>query len=492
MTSPIGMYGGYKYESVEARSLGSITRDSYDYRDQGKLLSKLTGDVSYMAAYMRKMQKGIDDANQNFIQQIQSFINDIIVIFGGGGDTGLDFGDLKYILQAIGALFGFDTSSGLPLPVNLFQAAWHFFSNYIFPVENFHEVIDEIIDAAIATTLDLFGEVPILGQALQQLAVIISNIRDSLGPLTDALDRLFGAFDGDWQTGDFGAFTPLWDSVLAFFGVITGPILTALLPILEIIATWSVPFINALADVIDVITNVINAITGGLDFTNFTDENFNILTVVPTIIANFISNGLLGPNSFLNAFNLFGFLPPGLIPFLPVSHIGNDNPELLGQGAFGSADTIAPGGTGWVWDGTTGKGANGSVKATANGTARMLVSDPIYVSNTQKLDLSVWIKWASVAYTGNNHVQLFINSYSGPNHSDYISGTAISSQTFTGANQSTWQQLSGTHTVGTGVTYVRVALKVNSNITAGNIWFDDVSAKKSGQIQQSWISGLVE
>lgn len=490
MTQALG--GGYKYESQETRALGSITRESYDYRDQGKLLSKLTSDVSYLAAYSRKMQKGIDDANQNFVQQIQSFIRDIFVLFGGGGDTGLDFGDLKYLLQAIGALLGFDSVGGIPLPINLFQAAWHFFSNYILPVDNFHEVIDMIIDAAIATILDLFGEVPILGQALQQLAVIISNIRDALGPLTDALDEIFGVFDGDWLSGDFGIFEPLWTAVTDFFGVITGPIVLALTPILQVIATWSMPFIESLTYIVQVAASLIKMLTGSMTFDDFTLTNFDPITAVTTMISNFISNGLLGPDSPFSAFNLFGLIPPGLIPFLPVSHIGNDAPELLGESAFGSAGSIAPGGEGWQWDGTTGHTSNGSVKATANAKQLTLVSDPIYSGETQQLDLGMWIKWASAAYTGTNHVTLAINKYTGPTHNDYIGTTAIVNQTFTGANQSTWQHLTGTYTVPAGVTYIRVALKVNSNVTAGNVWFDDVSAKKTGLMQMSWVDGLFD
>lgn len=191
MTSSVSAnYGGYRYESSESRALGGITTESYDYRDQGKTIAKLTGDVSYLAGYMRKMQKGIDSANQNVIQQIQSFINDIIAILAGGGDTGLDFGDLKYILQAFGALFGFDFTNGLVLPINLFDAAWHFFSQYVLGVENFGEAINQFIDNAIAGVLDLFGEIPIVGTALRQLAAIITAIRDAINTTIDAVGQL--------------------------------------------------------------------------------------------------------------------------------------------------------------------------------------------------------------------------------------------------------------------------------------------------------------
>lgn len=205
MTAFLG--AGYQPESREARTLGSFSADKFAYQDQQKNLIQLNNAVGYMSGYMRKMQKGIDDANKNFIQQIQGLISEIFVLFAGGGDTGFDFGDLRYIFQAIGALFGF--GNGI-LPINLFQAAWHFVSNYVFPTDNFHDLINLIIDGAIASILDIFGEVPILGQALQQLAVIISAIRDALGPLIDFIDAVFSGFGG-FDIGD-----PV-GSVFAFF-----------------------------------------------------------------------------------------------------------------------------------------------------------------------------------------------------------------------------------------------------------------------------------
>ena len=167
-------YGSYKYESPEARALGTITSESYD-KDQAKNLIKLNNDVSYMAAYMRKMQKGIDDANQNVIQQIQSFINDIVVLIGGGSAQGFDFGDLRYILQMIGALLGIGEQD---FPLSAFESAWHMLSTYIFPSAQFEDVINALIDSAIGGILDLFGEVPIAGEALQQLAAVILSVRD--------------------------------------------------------------------------------------------------------------------------------------------------------------------------------------------------------------------------------------------------------------------------------------------------------------------------
>lgn len=435
MSAPFGMYGGYKYESPESRSLGSITKESYDYRDQGKFLSKMAGDVSYMASYMRKMQKGIDDANQNFVQQLQSMINDVLVIAGGGGDTGLDFGDLKYVIQAFFSLFGFDLSSGLPLPLNLFQAAWHFFSNYIVPVNNFKEVIDMIIDGAIATVLDIFGDVPILGQALQQLAVIISNLRDAFGPLITALDKIFGIFSGDWMTGDFGLFDPLWDAVTNFFGVITGPIVAALVPILEIIATWSVPFINLLAQVVEWASDFIGLFTFGLT---------------------------------------------------PVGHIGDTQPNLFVAPGFGYASNVAPG-NGWVQDPTKGRTEGGSVRVTANGIDKRLLSNAIPVSAGQELDISIWVQWFGLSYTGTPirvKVDRLVNG-------GIVGTDDLAAPTVTGSNQTSWVQVAGHYVVPAGCDKISVELYVSSTTTAGNVWWDDASAKKTGTINQSWITNLI-
>lgn len=470
MTSPMGFFntGGYRYESAESRSLGSITRESYDYRDQGKFLSKMAGDVSYMAAYMRKMQKGIDDANQNFIQQIQSFINDIFVLIGGGGDTGLDFGDLKYIFQAVGALFGFDQGNGLP--INLFGAAWHFFSNYIFPLDNFQEVINMIIDQAIATILDLFGEVPIIGEALQQLAVIISNIRDGLLPLIDVIEDVLEIFGGNLTTGDLGFLGELIDSLMNIFGDILGPVSAALKPVFETMASWTEPFIEALSQIVEVVTNLIRSITGGLDFTNLTNENFNFFTMIFEIIGNLIRNGLTA--------------------IIPIGHLTSQTVEILTEPGFGSTDAISEG-EGWAHDPTIGRNSLGSARATAAGVQREILSLRQPVREDQKISFNIWTIWALASFTGSNHLSIGVKTYD--ENDSWLSSVTLGNRTLNTATQATWQQILGAdYIIPDGVSYVRLFIRVNSNVSAGTIWFDDASGKKTGVIQQSWIAGLLD
>ena len=297
---------GYKMESKESSALRSINTESYDYRDQAKLLTKLTGDVSYLAQYTRQMQQGIDAANDNFIQQLQDFINEILILIGGGGDTGFDFGDLKYIFQAIGALFGFDTQTGIAsiFPINLFSAAWHFISTYIFPVDNFGEFVDFLIDQFIATILDAFGDIPILGQALQQLVVWITQIRD----LIAAFNEMFWSWTESLANFIVETVTWLWETFvdwtepiatfisstvsflwglfefwtapivawitdsLTFLGDLfaewTEPIVTWVVTSLtwlnELFTGWTVAVVNAISESIDWLTSMFNGWTGDL------------------------------------------------------------------------------------------------------------------------------------------------------------------------------------------------------------------------------------
>jgi len=301
-----GPGSGYKMESKESSALRSINTDSYDYRDQAKLLTKLTGDVSYLAQYTRQMQQGIDAANDNFIQQLQDFINEILILIGGGGDTGFDFGDLKYIFQAIGALFGFDTQTGIAsiFPINLFSAAWHFISTYIFPVDNFGEFVDFLIDQFIATILDAFGDIPILGQALEQLFVWITQIRDLIGAfnemfgswvkstvdfvydtvvwivetfvewtepiatfISSTVGFLWGLFESwtaplvEWITESL---TFLWELFSEWTEPIVTWVVTSLTWLNELFTGWTVAVVNAISESIDWLTSLFNGWTGDL------------------------------------------------------------------------------------------------------------------------------------------------------------------------------------------------------------------------------------
>lgn len=487
-----GQYGAYKYESQESRALKTITADSYN-KDQAKNLIQLNQNSEYMAQYLRKLQKGVDDANQNVIESAQGLISDLIVLLGGGGATGLDFGDLKYVFQAIGALFGFTNSEGnIQLPVNVFQAAWHFFSTYIVPVGNFGAVIDQLIDAAIAQIIPMFGDIPIIGEAVQQFAVILSDLRDAFAPIGGAVNAFFDFIGGDVIGGTLGWFADLITGLFDIFAPILGPANHVLSQIFSVISGWTVPFVQAIEHILEVATNMIRSLTGGLDYSDFTDAHFNIFTVIPEIIGNFLRNGLLGISSALDAKNLFGVLKAFHIPQLPFSHIGNSNVNLLTEPGFTSEDSIRLG-EGWIRDATVGHNSPGAAKATASTTGldRIIHSEPIPVSWEQTIRTSVWVRWMGLLYTGTNPITMDLIRYQDGNE---ISRTTLASVTSPAVNQSAWMQINGTDYIvpNDGTDEVVLQLRLRGTCNSGSIWFDDADLRKvSNGLPQNWILNLV-
>lgn len=308
MTSP-GQYGSHQYQSPETRALASITAESYD-KDQAKTLIKLKNDVGYMAAYMRKMQKSIDQANENFIQQIQSFIADFIVLLGGGSLTTIDFGDLRYVIQAIGALLGFQTVAGIPIPINLFTAAWNFFGIYIAPTQQFADVINELIDAAISIIIDALGEIPVLGQSIQQLAAWLIEIRDALWPLVDTVFLLIDTLSGQPGTAPEDVMTGLFDQIINI--LLTTPdvllqVTTAVVDLLvetpEILLGLLNGLIQLLIDSPDILTTLLNSLV-------------NLLLSLPDVLEQLLT-GLI--TLLLELPNMMGELLAALINLLLVT-----------------------------------------------------------------------------------------------------------------------------------------------------------------------------
>ena len=211
MTAPSPyQYGNVQYQSPTDKALSSINRNSYAYKQQGQVVSKLIGDVSFIADNQRKMQKGIDQANENVVQQIQSLVNDVVVLFGGGSpDEVVDLGDLKYVFQGIGALFGLgDGEGGIQLPFNLFDAASHFITQFLFPSMDWEYGFNTGIDNFISIMLNVVDgiHVPFITEAAQEFAVMLSGFRDDILKAIDWLEDLFNRM---WKL-----ICALWDYVL--------------------------------------------------------------------------------------------------------------------------------------------------------------------------------------------------------------------------------------------------------------------------------------
>lgn len=551
MTSPLGQYGAAGYESPEARTLGKFATDKFSYREQAKNIIELNNAVGYMSAYMRKMQRGIDDANRNFVQDIQALINDLIVLLGGGGDTGFDWGDLKYVIQAIGALFGFVNDEGeITVPINLFNAAWYFFSTYILPVQNFTDAINFIVDGLIASVLDIFGEVPVVGQALQQLAVIISDIRDLLNPVAAALQALLDSLSLD--IGDVpgiqnyfgGVFKPIFDALNDALQGINLPDFSLLL---HEIALWTLPFVETIANVINALAYFVNVLTGAekaeglqdilIDLvstataagTDATEALANVAQVAADLVTAIVAitgNGDLlslttyfdNLKSFLPDFSTPGFdpvqemidwindalLPTGLfgsavsaiinairpesLAQVPLSSITNTNPNLLWNGGFDDAVSIASG-SDFSHDATVGRTAPfGSARVVFNGTDRKpLWGNEILAMPGDVLTFTGYVRYENVVVSLGNSLELYATAWRA--NDAMIEEVLIGGVNGSGTNLS-WTQLTGNYTPPAQTAYVTMELKARSFATSGTGWFDDCQITKTPAFQMDWVKDL--
>jgi len=192
-------------------------------------------------------------------------------------------------------------------------------------------------------------------------------------------------------------------------------------------------------------------------------------------------------------------IPQHRIPSIPVSHLGADNPNLLVGGGFDNEENIDYASS-YVWDGTVGNTGTGSVKVIGDGTTQTLFSNSIAVLSGDTFDVGGYVKWFGVTSTG-TAIQLIAVAYSG---SSTVSSTVIGSVSgliagsnstgYSGANAGGWLNLSGTWNYDSGVPStvdsIRLKLVVSNTVAAGTVWWDDLSAYKTGILTGSLVTGL--
>lgn len=431
-----GTYGGLRYQSPTTRALGTITDDQYQkvYNDQAALTSKLVNDVSFISANLRKVQQQADQADENVIQQLQDFINDITVIMGGQGDTGFDFGDFKYVLEAYGALFDFIGPDGkIQTPVNLNAATQNFFNQYLFGGQNWQQAFDSATDQEIATMLDILGEVPILNQAAQQLAVIISKNRDDIDTIANVFNAFFQAFNiAPGGTFDLATFLNATNSLYTgLAGLYSDVNFGTYQPIFEQMSRWDQSVIDA---------------------------------IVKLSVGDW----------------------SGLKVLLPISQLTNIQPNLVDDSDFPDIGSVGSGDPNWSYDPTIGRTSLGSAKLLLDGQFHSLTNGKkIAVNELDTVEISIWIKWAGVTSSG-TPIQLILKCSDG---SLYVVATSALATSSGG-----WVQLTGSQLIPqfSGIDWAKIGVASTATATAGHVWFDDSSFTTPGTlIPQEWINNLL-
>lgn len=213
------------------------------------------------------------------------------------------------------------------------------------------------------------------------------------------------------------------------------------------------------------------AFMNGLDFTQ---PDFNPLDAARVFVTNVI-------RPFLST--IFAWVRPEWLPQVSLFSIGDSQPNLLAEGDF--RDLITLDGGGHYWDGTDGRTVNGCAAVNADGVDHVIVSNPVPVSEEQKLNCGGHVSHAG-AY-GTDIIEISLITYlDNTIVSTHVLGTLSPS-----GDDTDWSQsISGTYTVPSGVDAVAMQLRVTSGATAGVVKFDDCWVKKQQLLKIPFIDTL--
>lgn len=178
--------------SREVWFLRQVERQEYS-SDFVQNITQLNNTMTSVSKYLIGMQKGIDDLDRDIFEVIQDFIEEIIIIFGGGegGDSGFLWGDLKYIFQAIGGLFGLGNGI-LAVPAAMAQ---FLFSTFLAPLAGFAAAVGGIVAGAVGAVMGGFGTVldAIFGTIDNDYVAdlpIVNDHSQTIGQMRAELDQL--------------------------------------------------------------------------------------------------------------------------------------------------------------------------------------------------------------------------------------------------------------------------------------------------------------
>lgn len=192
-----------------------------------------------------------------------------------------------------------------------------------------------------------------------------------------------------------------------------------------------------------------------------------------------------------------GTVQTNAVSVAPATSVAVADTNLLIVQNFNDAGTVAEHGQ-WTWSGDDGHITAGCAKWEFNGGGQDdLVSNEVTVVASERIQVTVWVKWSGLTYTGSTPVVLGVEKYrksrdaetGGVTYLD-VGGTDVAALTSPAADGD-WKELSGTYTVPTsGVDQIRARLRVKAAVSAGAVLWDEIELKKLDLIPDSAVPGL--
>lgn len=295
------------------------------------------------------------------------------------------------------------------------------------------EILEELAESLVNFLVDNVEKIPILGD----LVKVLKELLDTNGNGHLELEDLLGLLTG----------RGILDGLAALFGGNNG-----------------LPF----GDIFAGLQQMFGGLTPGGKF-----DAAELIGDLPMTIVNTL-RGLISA-----VFDL------GLLRITPNMIFGGNSDNLLLASDFKAAESMVVG-DGWFWDGVEGRTAPGSAKATASGNRLVQLSNLVRVEEGQKVDVAGWVKWSGVSASG-DAFRVECQCYNGASTAASLPVGVISSPAASGG----WQQINGQVTVPASVDGVRVRIAVEAAVTAGSVWWDDVTAVRVGTMPQNFITNLI-
>jgi len=192
-----------------------------------------------------------------------------------------------------------------------------------------------------------------------------------------------------------------------------------------------------------------------------------------------------------------GTVQTNAVSVAPATSVSIADTNLLIVQNFNDANTVAQHGQ-WTWFGDDGHITLGCARWDYNGSGQDdLVSNEVSVVPSEKIQVTVWVKWSDLTYTGSAPVVLGVEKYrkardAATGNVTYldVGGTDVVALNSPAADGD-WKQLTGTYTVPTsGVDQVRARLRVKGAVTAGAVLWDEIELKKLDLIPDAAVPGI--
>ena len=198
---------------------------------------------------------------------------------------------------------------------------------------------------------------------------------------------------------------------------------------------------------------------------------------------------LLSAMSPLNANNIYGFIPDGLLAKVPIASLFAGQTELLMHPTFDNINTLEGQGV-WIHDEGTGHNKWGSVYVDCDGNLKELYNRNIIpVEKGQGFSFRVWVRWQNLGGFTTNPIRIVIQEFSDEECENMVAERVMNFCGGTGAN-SGWQQMTSTYTIPQDISIVKYKLQVLETATSGRVWFDDASAKRTNLLGWNLIDSL--